>query len=49
VISAAESDTNAQNVSETSELSQKRPPLLLIIHNVIQPAPLRFGQWQLDC
>jgi hypothetical protein len=49
VISAAESDTNAQNVSETSELSQKRPPLLLIIHNVLQPAPLRFGQWQLDC
>src|SRR5258708_17336248 len=38
---------NAQNVSETSELPQKRPPLLLILHNVLQPAPLRFGQWQL--
>jgi hypothetical protein len=43
-ISTPESNSNAQNVSETSELSQKRPPLLLILHNVLQPAPLRFGQ-----
>ena len=48
-ISAPESNSNAQNVSDTSELPQKRPPLLLILHNVLQPAPLRFGQWQLDC
>ena len=48
-ISTPESNSNAQNVSETSELPQKRPPLLLILHNVLQPAPLRFGQWQLDC
>src|SRR6266513_2855059 len=31
-ISAPESNSNAQNVSETSELPQKRPPLLLILH-----------------
>src|SRR6266403_4112632 len=48
-ISAPESNSNAQNVSDTSELPQKRPPLLLILHNVLQPAPLRFGQRQLDC
>jgi len=35
-------------VSETSELPQKRPALFLILHNVLQPALLRFGQWQLD-
>jgi hypothetical protein len=26
----------------------KRPPLLLILHNVLQPASLRVGEWQLD-
>ena len=48
-ISTPESNSYAQHVSETSALPQKRPPLLLILHNVLQPAPLRFGQWQLDC
>jgi len=43
------SNSSEQNVSETSELPQKRPPLLLILHNVLQPASLRFGQWELDC
>jgi hypothetical protein len=41
--------TAMRRMSRTSELPQKRPPLLLTLHNVLQPAPLRFGQWQLDC
>ena len=34
---------------EPLELLQKRLPVLLILLNILQPAPLRFGQWQLDC
>jgi hypothetical protein len=48
-ISTPESNSNAQNVSETSALPQKSPPLLLVLHNALEPALLRFGQWQPDC